>query len=146
MTKKTKRRKSTKSGGRVTSRSGFERKVMSNLTKSGIKYRYEPYSLTYAVPARDGKYNPDLEFGDAIQGCGFLVEIKGKFTSKDRTKHLGVRKANPGVEVRFLFQRDNWLTSKHKKRYSDWCIDNGFEYFIGTSVPNEWTREVPNYK
>jgi hypothetical protein len=85
------------------------------------------------VALKQRNYTPDL-----VLGNGVIIEIKGKFTGEMRTKMLAVRRCNPDLDIRMLFQADNWLTKKKATRYSDWCERNGFIYHIGEVVPSEW--------
>lgn len=79
------------------------------------------------------QYTPDVVLPNGIH-----VEIKGRFTGEARTKMIAVKKCNPDVDIRFLFQRDDWCTKNHKMRYSEWCEKNGFDYAIGEVIPSEW--------
>jgi hypothetical protein len=52
-------------------------------------------------------------------------------------------RGHPEIDLRFLFMRDNWLTGKHKHKYSDWAKKLGVPYAIGTTVPEEWVQKLP---
>jgi len=128
-------------------RSKLEERVCNNLRNRNIQYDYEPYQLKYTtevkpaycancghnVVLKERNYTPDI-----VLGNGIVIEIKGKFTGEMRTKMLAVRRCNPELDIRMLFQADNWLTKKKATRYSDWCERNGFVYHIGEVVPSEW--------
>jgi len=128
-------------------RSKLEERVAKKLENKGIKFYYEPYSIPYTTevkPAHCAKcghnvmlkqrhYTPDLVFPN-----GIIVEIKGKFTGEMRTKMLAVRNCNPDLDIRMLFQADNWLTRKKATRYSDWCKRHGFTYHVGEDIPYDW--------
>lgn len=129
-------------------RSGFERKVLENLDARGVYYEYEPYSYNWferipralcgecgAVAYAERWYTPDVHLGAEV-----FVEVKGKFTAKDRKIALGVREAHPEVEIRFLFQRDNTLSKASSTRYSGWCSANGFLHRVNSDgvIPEEW--------
>jgi hypothetical protein len=130
-------------------RSGLEQKVCSDLERRGIPYQYEPDRLKYWRVVKGAKcaacqsvtvtkpahYTPDLKFGN-----GTYCEIKGRFTSENRTRMKDFKTANPLTVVRILFQMDNWTTSKKKQRYSDWCKKNDYEYSVGSRVPDAWAR------
>lgn len=132
--------------GEIT-RSLFEKVVCDDLTDRGVQYAYESESLEWfekqvgTCAACDSKgetyasrwYTPDVDLGDRL-----FVEIKGKFTAKDRKIALGIREAHPDVEIRYLFQRDNKLSKASATRYSDWAEANGFKYAIGNQIPEEW--------
>lgn len=128
-------------------RSGYEKRVTDDLTKREIAYSYESVTFTYPFPirgskcvqcgspaTRTGRYTPDLKFDN-----GSFCETKGKLTSANRTRLVAFRAARPDITLRILFQADNWLTSKHKQRYTDWAKSAGFECAVGDSVPLNWT-------
>jgi len=128
-------------------RSGLEKRVCDDLKNRGIKFYYEPYQLNYTKEVKQGfcpecgsklmlkchQYTPDVVLSNGIH-----VEIKGKFTGEMRTKMIAVQECNPDVDIRILFQADNWLTKKKATKYSDWCKRNGFIYHVGEKVPSDW--------
>jgi len=67
----------------------------------------------------------------------FFIEVKGYLRPEDRTKMLAAIEANPGLDLRLLFSKDNVLRKGSKTKYSDWCNKHGIKYAIGT-VPKEW--------
>ena len=128
-------------------RSGLEERVCNNLRNRGIDFSYEPYQLSYTtevkpahcancghkVVLKERNYTPDV-----VLDNGMVIEIKGKFTGEMRTKMLAVRRCNPQLDIRMLFQSENSLTKKKATRYSDWCERNGFKYHVGEQIPSEW--------
>ena len=122
-------------------RSGFEREFWERNAPL-MKLQYEPYKIKYQV-IREGQYLPDfvhvprMHIEDTI-----IFETKGHFTSGDRKKIKAVVDSNPGLTVVMVFQRDNWITKAHYKRYSDWCITNGIPYVIGTDLTKiNWLKK-----
>lgn len=117
-------------------RSKFEERIFQN--GDGRKLDYEPADATldYNTPAR---YLPDFR----IKRNGILVESKGYFSSRDRSKMLRVKEDNPGYDIRFLFQRaNNRLTkSKRSMTYGDWATKHGFVWAEGDKIPEEWYNE-----
>lgn len=124
-------------------RSKFEKRLADSLDS----YTYECTKLSYVR-----KTNRKMECGDCgstkvIQFAtyltdfklpsGIFVEAKGFFKPADRTKMASVIKCNPDVDIRMVFQADNWCTKKKKMRYSDWCKKNGIKYSVGT-IPKSW--------
>lgn len=107
-------------------RSKFEADVERQLPK-GTKYegRRIPYlkSCTYV---------PDFELPNKV-----ILEAKGRFKSSDRTKHKLISLQWPGLDIRFVFQRNNRLSKKSKTTYTEWCAKNGFMWAIKT-VPKSW--------
>jgi len=130
-------------------KSSFERGIAINLTKRGIPFEYESISLKYYLKPKGKKgkchecgstqisiehtYIPDFIIGNLV------IEAKGYFDSKTRSKMISVKKANPTLDIRMLFMFDNWVTKLKKQRYSDWCNKNGFVYAIMV-VPDEWLK------
>ena len=114
-------------------RSGFEESVYDN--RAG-KLDYEPDSpvVRYVVPSR---YIPDFKLPN-----GILLECKGYFDSRARSKMLRVRKDNPNLDIRFVFQRaNNRLTkSKNSLTYWQWAERHGFPWAEGR-IPDEWWKE-----
>ena len=130
--------------------SKLEDTVIQNLKDRGVAFEYEPETFTYSRPIRGAKcdtcggngasvvrrYTPDLRIGNVY------VEIKGKLDSDTRSKMEDFVSGSPGIDLRFLFQRDNWLTGKHKHKNSDWAKKLGVKYHVGTEVPQEWIDSV----
>jgi len=116
-------------------RSIAEKDFAKVLDKYGYTYQYEPFTLPFEI-VEHRTYKPDFVLFDEV-----IIEFKGIFTSDDRKKMLAVRKAHPYYDIRFVFMKDNWLTSSHKRRYSDWAKENGFKYHVGISLPKEWIEE-----
>lgn len=111
-----------------------------------MKYEYEakafPITLDVAgycrecgsrSVARKSRYTPDFFFRV------WVVEAKGKFTSRDRKRVLALLAANPGLKFAMLFMRDNYLTTKHKQRYSEWCEKHEIPWSVGWFRP-EWLK------
>lgn len=128
-------------------RSGLEDKVIKDLEDRGVKYEYEPDTFDYQQRVRRGvcgecggkevfqvrRYTPDLRIGNAL-----YIEIKGKLTSDIRSRMESFLRGHPGFDLRFLFQRDNWITKAHKSKYSDWATRLGVKFYVGDSIPKEW--------
>lgn len=114
-------------------RSKFEKRVYQNVDKRRrVDYEPQDASLHYNTPAR---YIPDFRLGN-----GVLVECKGYLGPRDRRKMLLVKKQNPGVDIRFLFQRaNNRLTkSPNSQTYWQWAEQHGFPWAEGEKIPKEW--------
>ncbi|WP_277612542.1 endonuclease I [Veillonella intestinalis] len=113
-------------------RSNFEAKIKMNLLQDGVNFEYESVTYPYTITH---KYTPDF-----VLGNGVIIEAKGLFLPEDRTKHLRIKKQHPELDIRFIFQKDQWLTKSKKNKYSDWCKKHGFKYHIGDKVPVEWRK------
>lgn len=132
-------------------RSKFESRVAKLLTKEGVKFEYEPFQIEYHSKVRGGFcgdceskgvlksqwYTPDFW----IPGHDAIIETKGRFTSKDRTKMIDLVEAWPNYKFYMWFMTDNKIHKKSKTRYSDWCEANGISYHIGEEVP-EWLDKI----
>lgn len=136
-------------------RSKFERKIAKELTDAGVNFDYEKWSYQYEEPlrknmascgdcgsrnlVRSGWYTPDffIPKDSALHEYKCIIEAKGRFTAADRRKHLAVREAHPDLNIVFLFMRDNKIAKNSKTHYSDWCMENGFDFAIG-HPKKEW--------
>ncbi len=134
-------------------KSGLEHKTATFLTKRGIEFHYEEWELAYDIKIAKGYcknctsttqiyqkriYTPDFWLPE----IWVFIETKGKFTGRDRTKHQAVRKSHPNERIYILFMRDNYLTKKKKKRYSEWCTFNNIEWAVSEKgiPPEEWLK------
>lgn len=130
-------------------RSGFELKVANQLKRARISYVYEPSDgkLTYSLKSRgrcvvcgshdiieEKQYLPDFVIGNII------LESKGRFTAANRKSMISVKENNPDRIFVMLFMSNNKLSPKSKKRYSDWCEQHGFIYFLDN------TKWIPKLK
>ena len=132
-------------------RSKFEAKVATYLTDRQVQFTYETYSYQYEEPLRKnqsrcgdcestnlvrvGWYTPDF-----FLSTGYIIESKGRFTAADRRKMIAIKKDHPDLKIVMLFMRDNKIHKNSSTYYSDWCMENGYEYAIGT--PQEaWLNE-----
>ena len=127
-------------------RSKFETRVGIDLEERGIAFEYELESYKYKAKPYNAKcedcngknvfetrsYTPDFFLPN-----GVIVEAKGRWRPKERKILKALQESNPELDIRMLFMRDNWLTTKHLQRYSDWCNKNNIEYAVGR-VPESW--------
>jgi hypothetical protein len=118
----------------TTYRSGFEKQIAEGLDKQGVKFKYEEDVITYVEPARTKKYTPDFQLPN-----GIIVEAKGRWTLHDRKKMVLVIEQNPKLDIRMLFQRDQFLNKGSKTRYSEWCQKRGIKCAVG-ELPEEWLK------
>lgn len=118
-------------------KSSLERNVYKDLqsfkSRNNIKVSYESDKIPYFIQR---KYTPDftVEFKD---GRVIFIEAKGWLRSEDRSKMLAVKRDNPELDIRILFQNDNKLNKNSKSRYSDWALKNGFPFAFKT-IPEDW--------
>jgi hypothetical protein len=131
-------------------RSLYEDSIEDQFKAAKVRVKYEGIKLHYRTKVPGGRcldcssknvgsahtYTPDWVSEDEK----LIVESKGKFTSKDRTKMLAVIQSNPDKDIRMLFMRDNWLTRKKLEKYSEWAERHGIKYAIG-AMPKAWIAE-----
>ena len=89
-------------------RSKFEKSVYEALGKLKKSVDYEPQDavIRYVTPSR---YIPDFRLPN-----GIYIECKGYFDARARGKMRRVRKDNPSLDIRFVFQRANNRITKSK--------------------------------
>ena len=129
-------------------RSKLEERVAAELTEKGIPFLYEPEKLEYHKKVRSGvcrgcsgkevyqrhTYLPDFKIGKRY------IEVKGRFTSSDRTKMLAVREGNPKVMIFLVFSANNKLHKSSPTRYGDWADKHGFIWALAGAIPKRWYR------
>lgn len=116
-------------------RSRFEARVAADLKSRKIKFEYEPDKVPYILAHT---YTPDLKLPN-----GIYIELKGRFTSKDRSKMLAVKKQKPDLDIRLVFMNPNVTLSKASTTtYGEWATKHGF-IWTHTTVPSEWAKEKP---
>ena len=117
-------------------RSGLEEKVGAQLQSAGIEAEYEPFKISYEVPATQHKYTPDY-----VLPNGIIIETKGRFVIEDRKKHILIKAQYPGLDIRFVFSNSKAKLRKGSKTtYADWCQKQGFN-FADKLVPQTWLDE-----
>ena len=129
-------RKKKKSVIQISFRSGLEEHVADQLDQLGVAFEYETLVIKFTRPEKMHRYTPDF-----ILPNGIIIETKGRFLTKDRQKHLLVKKQHPDLDIRFVFSNPNQKISKTSKTtYARWCNTNGFDYAKQT-IPTTWLKE-----
>jgi hypothetical protein len=117
-------------------RTNFEKAVYEHAKKHKRNLEYEPThpAIHYVAPAR---YIPDFRLPN-----GLLIECKGYFGPRDRRKMLQIKRNNPHLDIRFVFQRaNNRLTkSPNSMMYWQWAEKHGFPW-AEKVIPEEWFDE-----
>ena len=121
-------------------RSRLEERIADQLDEAGVKFEYENRKVKYTVPARHATYTPDFDLKK------FLIEAKGYFRSaSDRQKLVLVRKDNPDIDLRLVFQKaNNPIYKGSPTTYAKWAEDHGFKWADGGVIPDEWLKEITN--
>lgn len=115
-------------------RSRLEEQVAELLTNLNIEYGYEPDKFNYVIEA---KYTPDFKVGNVY------LETKGFFKPADRRKMLAVKKCNPDLDVRLVFQAPyNKISKNSKTTYAAWAEKNGFQWCPYYDIPLDWLNEA----
>lgn len=127
-------------------RSKFESSIAKQLEELGVKYEYEEVELRYDSKVHNGRcascgssavsstrsyltdfYLPELDV---------YIEVKGRFTSTDRTKMRLVIEQT-GLDIRMLFMQNNKLRKGSKTTYAEWCDKKSINYAF-KNIPKEW--------
>jgi len=119
-------------------RSGSEKRLGDFLKENKVRNRYEPYKIKYQVSLLR-RYLPDF-----VLSNGIILEVKGRFVSADRQKHLYIRQNHPLIDIRFVFDNPkSKLYKGAKSTYADWCDKHNFKYCASKDVNIllEWTKE-----
>lgn len=124
-------------------RSKFEDRIESKLQTSNVTYSYEPHWFEYIVPSRPAKYTPDFLIGTSI-----YLEAKGNFnirgkSADERKKLILVRKNNPDLDLRLIFQdASKPIYRGAKVSHGEWATSNGFLWADGGVIPEDWIIEA----
>lgn len=109
------------------------------LTKNKVDWSYESCTLSYVVPEITKRYYCDF-IVTTKSGRILYIERKGRFPRPGRFKFEKILEANPNIDIRIVFQKDNLLQKGAKSRYSDWCKKRNIRYAVG-EIPKEWLDE-----
>lgn len=126
---------------RTEYRSKLEEQVAEILDELELKYTYETWEYSYQLPAPinnisctscgshrihvERRYTPDF-FVQTTFGIQVL-EVKGRFTSRDRKKMKAVVEQFPEEEFIMVFGYNNKLYKGAKQTYLEWCEKNNIE-------------------
>jgi len=112
-------------------RSGLEEKVADLLSSLKVKFKYESEKLAYILECN---YLPDF-----LLPNGVYLEVKGRLTSEDRRKMIAVKKSNPTLDIRFVFQAPyNKIYKGSKTTYAKWAEKHSFPWCASHSIPTTW--------
>ena len=112
-------------------RSKLEEKVADLLEGLGVSYEYESEKLSYTI---EHNYTPDFVLPNYT-----YLETKGYWDAADRRKILAVKKANPEIDLRMIFQSPyNTISKKSKTTYAMWCEKHAIPWTSYHNIPLEW--------
>ena len=126
--------------GRFRSRS--EERFAGHLNDLGVAFEYEPKDkkVQYTIE-RTAYYLPDF----ILEGSDFILEVKGYLTPADRSKYLRIKKSNPDVDIRFVFDRaSNKLNKTSKTTYAEWAEKHGF-LWCEKIIPPHWHSKTTRH-
>jgi len=112
-------------------RSKLEERVAELLDVLHITYEYESTRVPYTIQHH---YCPDFILPNHV-----LLETKGYWDAADRRKILAVKKDNPDLDLRMVFQSPfNKISKKSKTTYAKWCDKHDIPWTSFHNIPIEW--------
>ena len=112
-------------------RSKLEERVAELLEALKISYEYESTKVPYVIQHH---YCPDFVLPNHVH-----LETKGYWDPADRRKILAVKKDNPDIDLRMVFQAPyNTISKKSKTTYAQWCENLGIPWTSFSTIPLDW--------
>ena len=112
-------------------RSKLEERIADLLEGLGVSYEYESEKLGYTI---EHNYTPDFVLPNYV-----YLEAKGYWSAIDRRKILNVKKSNPEVDLRMVFQAPfNKINKRSKTTYAKWCEKHDIPWTAYHNIPLEW--------
>ena len=112
-------------------RSKLEERVATLLMTLGISYEYESTKIPYTI---QHTYTPDFVLPNHV-----YLEAKGYWSAEDRRKILAVKRDNPSIDLRMVFQSPyNKISKSSKTTYAQWCDKHDIPWTAFHEVPLEW--------
>ena len=117
--------------GKIKFKSKLEESVADLLEGLGVSYEYEPSRIAYTIQHH---YCPDFVLPNQV-----YIETKGYWDPKDRRKILAVKKDNPDLDLRMVFQAPyNTINNRSKTTYAQWCERHNIPWASYHNIPLEW--------
>ena len=112
-------------------RSKLEERIADLLEGLAVSYEYESPQVPYTI---QHNYSPDFMLPNYV-----YLEAKGYWDAKDRRKILAVKKDNPDLDLRMVFQAPyNKISKKSKTTYAQWCERHEIPWCAFHEIPLEW--------
>jgi hypothetical protein len=112
-------------------RSNLEKNIANLLEGLGVSYQYESEKLSYTI---EHNYTPDFVLPNYV-----YLEAKGYWDAADRRKLLAVKRDNPDIDLRMIFQSPyNTISKKSKTTYAKWCDKHDIPWTAYHNIPLEW--------
>ena len=120
-----------KENKKIKFKSKLEEQVANLLTNLGVTYEYESCKIPYTI---QHNYHPDFILPNHV-----YLETKGYWDATDRRKIAAVKKDNPDLDLRMVFQSPYNKISKHSKTtYAKWCDKHDIPWCAYHSLPIDW--------
>ena len=116
-------------------RSNLEKNIADLLEGLGVSFQYESEKLGYTI---EHSYTPDFVLPNYT-----YLEAKGYWDPADRRKILAVKRDNPGIDIRMIFQSPyNTISKRSKTTYAKWCEKHEIPWTsIKTYLLNGWSND-----
>ena len=112
-------------------KSKLEKTVADLLTRLGVSYEYESTKVPYTI---QHNYHPDFILPNNV-----YLETKGYWDPKDRRKVLAVKRDNPKLDLRMVFQAPyNKISKSSKTTYAQWCERHDIPWTSFHNIPLDW--------
>ena len=112
-------------------RSNLEKDIANLLEGLGVSFQYESEKLSYTI---EHNYTPDFVLPNYV-----YLEAKGYWDAADRRKVLAVKRDNPDIDLRMVFQSPyNTISKKSKTTYAQWCEKHDIPWTSYHAIPLEW--------
>ena len=112
-------------------RSKLEENIANLLDGLGVSFQYESEKLDYTI---EHTYTPDFVLPNYT-----YIEAKGYWSPEDRRKILNVKKSNPEIDLRMVFQAPfNTISKKSKTTYAKWCERHDIPWTSWQNIPLDW--------
>ena len=112
-------------------RSKLEESIANLLQGLGVSYEYESVKVSYTI---EHNYIPDFVLPNYVH-----LEAKGYWDPKDRRKVLAVKRDNPDLDLRMVFQAPyNKISKGSKTTYAMWCEKHDIPWTSYHDIPLDW--------
>ena len=112
-------------------KSGLEEQVAKPLTGLGVTYEYESCKVPYTIQHH---YHPDFILPNHVH-----LEAKGYWSAPDRRKIAAVKRDNPELDLRMVFQSPyNKISKGSKTTYAQWCEKHEIPWTHFHDIPLDW--------
>jgi hypothetical protein len=112
-------------------KSGLEEQVAKLLEGLGVSYEYESCKIPYTI---QHNYHPDFILPNHVH-----LEAKGYWSAPDRRKIAAVKKDNPDLDLRMVFQSPfNKISKGSKTTYAKWCEKHDIPWTSFHDIPLDW--------